>query len=418
MSRKAIRHYYQGVDALTRHKSSYTHILKRLLSNQDWFAKSLGMLHVLASDEQLATITRKYLHSAEDSAVVTEILKSARYEVVTSLAYSSAERNGRSPEVLKIEIARALLELISASIDQVDDGAPANPFLTYLRSHLLLSELETRLLFGLYLRESCPDFSWMNHHTHSITEYTSLMAAFMGLDLYEVGRIINSDSKLILTGLIKVDQYAFFLNEGVCAAIGGLIDIPSFQAEQYEVDIAPVYDLKSFKVDQTDLDIMSSLLADQEQCNIIFYGRPGAGKTELARSLIRSVNRQTYQVKTKLVGSYQTRLARTQYAACFSRDAGIIVDEAELVLGTNYERVYFESDHAPTKASSNIFLDGHQSKIIWIVNDARSIHPSTLRRFDFALKFDKLSRDQRASAISMIRAKHEYDLNPQVMDTL
>lgn len=413
-----IKQFFQGAEAFVRYRSDYVRMMQRLLANRDWFARSIGVIPVLAMQDQLLQVAKQYLPESAGESLLAEIMSAARSDFTENLAYSCADRQHRSPEEMKIEISRRLLHLISISLPDSQMVNPDNPFLEYLQSHLKLSVTETQLLFRLWLKESCPDFAWCQYHTHSMTEYTNLMAAILGLKVLEITQIINSTSKLLQTGLIKVEHQSFVLADGLFAAIGGLTDPATYQAEHYEIDAAPVYDLKTFNIDPIDREIMQGLLTDTAPCNILFYGRPGTGKSELARSLISYSRRNIYQIKATLARNKHSRLSRATYATYFSEAAAIILDEAELLLSTDYGNVYFESDYAPTKAATNVFLESHQAKIIWIVNDLRSVHPSTLRRFDFILKFDRLSRSQRESAIDMIDSKHQTMDRPHISPEL
>ena len=413
-----IKQFFQGAEAFVRYRSEYVRILQRLLSNRDWFARSIGVLPVLATEDQLLQVAKQHLPADAGESLMGEIMSAARANFTENLAYSCADRAHRSPEEMKIDISHKLLHLISLSLPDTKTENPDNPFLEYLQSHLKLTMTETQLLFGLWLKESCPDFAWCQYHTHSMTEYTSLMSTLLGLSIPEISQIINSNSKLMQTGLIKVEHQAFILRDGLFAAIGGLTDPATYQAEHYEIDSAPVYDLHSFNIDPIDREIMQALLTDTAPCNILFYGRPGTGKSELARSLISYSRRNIYQIKATLARNKHSRLSRATYATYFSEAAAIILDEAELLLSTDYGNVYFESDYAPTKAATNVFLESHQGKMIWIVNDLRSVHPSTLRRFDFTLKFDRLSRSQRESAIDLIDSKHQTMNRPHISPEL
>jgi len=382
-------------------------MLQRLLANRDWFTRSIGVVPILATEDQLIQIAKQHLPESASESLLAEIMSAARCDFTENLAYSCADRQHRSPEEMKIEISRKLLHLISLSLPDTQMVNPDNPFLEYLKNHLKLSVTETQLLFRLWLTESCPNFAWCQYHTHSMTEYTNLMSTLLGLSTAMISQIINSNSKLLQTGLITVEHQSFALRNGLFAAIAGLTDPATYQAEHYEIDSGPVYDVQSFNIDPIDREIMQALLADTAPCNILFYGRPGTGKTEMARSLISCARRQIYQIKATLARNKNSRLARATYATYFSQESAIILDEAELLLSTDYDNVYFESDYMPTKAATNVFLESHQAKMIWIVNDLRSVHPSTLRRFDFTLKFDRLSRSQRETAIDLIDSKHQ-----------
>jgi DNA replication protein DnaC len=74
----------------------------------------------------------------------------------------------------------------------------------------------------------------------------------------------------------------------------------------------------------------------------------------------------------------------------------ILVDEADAILNA---AAMPQVRNLTNKSWINNFLDNHDRTIIWITNRSWGIEPSTMRRFAFSLRFDKLTHKNRMSVL-------------------
>ena len=126
--------------------------------------------------------------------------------------------------------------------------------------------------------------------------------------------------------------------------------------------------------------------------NILFYGREGTGKTELAKALAQELNLPLLAVgmgdesmnKESLL---QTRLRSMLLAdwECERSGGIILMDEADLVL------------NQAEKGLLNIIFENLKTPVIWITNNIDSIENSTRRRFDYSLEFFTFSNKERVA---------------------
>ncbi len=124
--------------------------------------------------------------------------------------------------------------------------------------------------------------------------------------------------------------------------------------------------------------------------NILFYGREGTGKTEMAKALAQELGVSLISVGTgdemqNEESLLQTRLRSLRLAdwECERSGGVILMDEADLVL------------NKAEKGLLNVFFESLKSPVIWITNRIGDIENSTRSRFDYSLEFFSFGKDER-----------------------
>ncbi len=165
--------------------------------------------------------------------------------------------------------------------------------------------------------------------------------------------------------------------------------------------------LPEFEVAEDEMNILEALIRSKTGCNILFYGEPGTGKTSLAKCLGSSFRKSVLTVNTPEDDDQPSRL-RAIYATITvadKEDAVILIDEADEVLNTN-DLLFSRS--RTNKSWINNILDAHEKKIIWITNKHAEIHPSTMRRFNFSMKFKELTEKKRLKILTSELGKSKF----------
>ncbi len=132
--------------------------------------------------------------------------------------------------------------------------------------------------------------------------------------------------------------------------------------------------------------------------NILLWGPPGTGKTELARHLAQSVRKQAMEINT-MDGDLDSLSASARfdcYRLCQaiagqSKRSMVIYDEVEDVLSDgNYAVHGFKAASIyGTKGLVNAVLENNPVPTIWITNTLSGVDPAYLRRFDFAMSIKR-----------------------------
>ena len=144
--------------------------------------------------------------------------------------------------------------------------------------------------------------------------------------------------------------------------------------------------------------------------NILLYGAPGTGKTSFAKTLAAELGMTCYCIAQntseshggRATSSPSFRFGALQICANQVDPARsiIIVDEADGMLRGNGGGFFpffgFDSTPVGDKGLLNSVLDSVHTPTIWITNTrAEELDESSRRRFDYSIRFDELSGEQR-----------------------
>lgn len=229
-------------------------------------------------------------------------------------------------------------------------------------------------------------------------------AQMINMNERELSSLLRSDKSLKTYDFISVDgDYNPALNECI---ENQSID-PYFSNVLKPLDCGDAYALDSFSVNQESTELCLDLLNGKNPVSILFYGEPGSGKTELAKSLCRQTGKKIFIFKNEAEGENK-RLDVLGRLACLltmeQKDSIFIVDEADSLLKT-MDATFFGLVPSKNKGVVNKMLENSKAKVIYIINHQSLIDESTRRRFTFSVKFESMSA-------SMLRSIAKSKLEP------
>ena len=282
-----------------------------------------------------------------------------------------------------------------------------------------LSDSELELLLYLWLCESrdlCIEENYHRYLRHgrsrdddnNVKSLANISRA-TGFSEDQVTAILGKDRTLSRLHLVDMDLDIPVEIGHYLSGISGDCDLQAFK----EADSCKV-DFEELQKKNPDANMALSLIEHHKgdkPLNILFYGMPGTGKTELSKAIAKKLNRTLWEVNidaddaalfnrsnesrdNKLL-NFRLRSIVLADWQCEKNPGIILVDEADLILN-NAE-----------KGSLNNLFENLRTPVIWISNHIRYLQDSTCRRFDFSIGFKPLAKDERLSILnSVLKTQH------------
>jgi len=191
-------------------------------------------------------------------------------------------------------------------------------------------------------------------------------------------------------------------------------------------------------------NLLTNALAKQQRgVNVLIYGKPGTGKTELAKTLCKEIGASLYAVSDDISEERSGHGRRGNLAAAFcllqgNQNSVLLMDEAEDVFDSSSDIFlrfgsWQRSGSGSAKKSKLFFhklLETNPVPVIWACNDIDGVDPAHLRRFSYALNMEapdesvqariwdysarknnvKLSKDKIGKLVK------SYDIAPAIID--
>ena len=127
-------------------------------------------------------------------------------------------------------------------------------------------------------------------------EIRSCMPDLLGMSQRDLSYMLRSDQKLKTFGFLDPNgDYDFCMNE----CIENQSIEPYFSDLLKPLDCTKAYDLNTFSVKPESLEICGDLLKGKNPVSILFYGKPGSGKTELAKAVCKDTGKKVFIFKNE-----------------------------------------------------------------------------------------------------------------------
>ena len=247
---------------------------------------------------------------------------------------------------------------------------------------------------------------------------SELLSNLFGLPKSDIISALKDKGKLLGYGLLErnynPDRFHDYLDWGKMLDFDEFISEPLNEQVLLKVctkpaiepslsldDFAYLNEMKTMMLDY----LQSSFATHRKGVNILIYGAPGTGKTELATLLGKvlsvSVHNITYMDEDGDVISAEERLNKCRFAqkVLEGQSSLLIFDEIEDV----FRGSFFEQSVAQqNKAWMNQLLENNNVPMIWLSNSVSGIDPAFLRRFDLILEMPDLPLKNKSALITQL----------------
>ncbi|GHU84077.1 ATPase [Deferribacterales bacterium] len=259
-------------------------------------------------------------------------------------------------------------------------------------------------------------------------EEHKLLANLVGVSTGDIKRSLSPNSELITKGFMKAERDKGKLIRSLTSFFERVMTSPCQSKSAIKRFILGKPAKATLSLHQFDYmanglgtikSILSATLKKQlKGVNILLYGIPGTGKTELTKTLAREVNAELYSISEENVdGDKRERLGELALAQTVlrgDRDTLLLFDEAE--------DAFYQNPYNSAKQSSKLYfnrmLENNKTPVIWISNNIKGLDRAYLRRFTYALNVKKPDDKALATIWKSSAKKHRISLDDERIDKL
>jgi SpoVK/Ycf46/Vps4 family AAA+-type ATPase len=148
-----------------------------------------------------------------------------------------------------------------------------------------------------------------------------------------------------------------------------------------------------------------SLQSKKKGVNVLIYGAPGIGKTQLTRVVANKLSVPLYEITSEdedgdpVDGERRLRACQSAQTFFEKAPALMVFDEAEDVFNNGDDFFGKKSTAQTRKAWMNRMLETNPAPTFWLGNRIRNIDPAFIRRFDWVLELPVPPKSHRERII-------------------
>lgn len=396
------------------------------------YPDSVKIWHELFSESELRTISREI--SKITSTTIAHLIEAGELPSPEKSNIQNLPKDNKSSEVNLLELEatedffgnlktapKEKIKRISGIIikhankKRLNKKAIVNDRLNEIKTLFKLSDIDIELMTLYYCTEFSDEFEnivQQHRNQDDISRPVKAKNFISNIIQYPSQLIMQSlgkSSRLISLGILESNRSMNISSEFVDYLSGfsndGLI-------EKYAKKISTIdsLDISSHLISQDKLSTLKAILESDLPCSILFYGKPGTGKSELARTIAKEVGLDLYAINILDTEGEDDRNLRKRSMFAVQNHPSmseqiILIDECDQLINSKVNYFFNTNSGSDQKAWLNEYLDINICKTIWITNSIESIDESVVRRFNYILEFDDLSNNQRMKILKTITAK-------------
>jgi len=324
----------------------------------------------------------------------------------------------------------SLLKELAPSNKEVSGIISEN--INHLSSILSLSIVEKDVLEFLLLLKLVPE---LKEATSLIGDkltrgdFIDALAVILDSSKETIALVIRPGAKLFNSGLVRLPNLVCELNDKVEFRASLLDAMTASHGNTQEFLDIFVNRAGPVKLTPNDFDgyggsysllfsyIKTAIIKPAIGQNVLIYGVPGAGKTEMVRTLCKDVDAELFEISPK--GPYGEAI---QIDACLSslllsqsllkenNNAVLLFDDVDGIFpgsDTPFQTGLLASNEK--KSWFNNLLETNQVPVIWVANNIGHLNQCYLRRFDIILKIEPTDADLQSSLIKTVCIRNDMD---------
>lgn len=211
-------------------------------------------------------------------------------------------------------------------------------------------------------------------------------------NLYSLDRKLDSISNIFLDNMLNLDEdIAMMIKDSVKMCEASELALGDYTHINKDIDILIPY-------------LQHAINNKQTGVNILLYGLPGTGKTELAKVLSKELGTKLFEVSyadmddAPLDGAERLKAYKSAQAILANQKTILMYDEAEDVFESSFS-LFGPPQRQKDKAWINRVLETNTIPTLWITNNINSIDNAIIRRFDMSIELPIPPKSKREEII-------------------
>lgn len=222
----------------------------------------------------------------------------------------------------------------------------------------------------------------------------------------DINKLFNFESIVSYSFRINCKEIFSFEDEKSCSMEDNqILSLLFDKHHQYIAQPSKTLPESAFSYISQHVDEIKKAITSDKKCDILIWGEPGYGKTELVKTIIKSIGMNMLDINDTIenydIGELNIRVKKFIELKEMTKGLSgtcILVDEAEDILLEKQSKNWI---------NSNIGMNDITT--FWLLNNTSNIHPSSLRRFDYIFEMNKMPFDNRVALANKILGEHDTD---------